>query len=128
MKPHVKPDGARRQRIGADRLEPPPDDRLLQDERHDEQDRDGEVDGVPDAPRVSAGDCRQQGGCRSRNAAGDGEHPAIDQRIHADRGDDRVQPHEADQHAVHDAGGERAAQRQQHRGQEIGVVAGRNVS
>ena len=84
--------------------------------------------GVPDAPRVSAGDCRQQGRCRSRNAAGNGEHPAIDQRIHADRGDDRVEPHEADQDAIHDSGGERAAQREQHGGRQIGAVAGRNVS
>ena len=90
MKPHVKPDSPRRKRICADRFEPPSDDRLFQEEGHDEQDRDGKVHGVPDAPNVSAGDCSEKGGCRSRNAPGDGEHSAVDQRIHADRGHDGV--------------------------------------
>ena len=127
MEPHVKPNRSRRERICPDRFEPSSDDGLFQDEGYDEHDRDREEHGIPDAPNVSACDCSQQCGRRPRNTTGNGEHSAVDQCIHADRGDDRVEPHEADQHAIHDSRNESAAQSQQHRVGKIGAVAGRNM-
>ena len=112
MELHAKARGARGQRIGADCLEAPPDDGLLQDEGDDDQRGESEEDRVREPEGLAAGDLGEKRGGRW-DAAGDGEHRAIEQGIGADRGDDGVEPEEADEDAVQEAGGEREGHREQ---------------
>ena len=55
------------------------------------------------------------------------EHDAVEERVRAERRDDRVEAHPADQEPVEQAGGDRREKRDADRGQEPGVLAGRVV-
>ena len=77
-------------------------------------------------PRVSPpAIAAMQIGGPPRDAAGDAEHDGVQQRVRAQRRDDRVEPEQADEHAVDDAGHDRDDEAEEQRRSSLAVVARR---
>ena len=125
----MQADGARGQRIGADRLEPSTDNRLLDEERNRQKRREREEDRVRNAQSLPAGNLRQQRRRDTRHTARHSEDGAIEQSVHADGRDDRVEFDEANKDAVRQTGGQGATHCEQNRGQKpcvipVGIMGG----
>ena len=76
-------------------------------------------------PEAAVGDLRHPIGGRPRDPVGDGEHDSGEQGVGAERGDDRVEPEDGDEHAVGDAGGEDDGEGEEHGAEQpVGLALG----
>ena len=124
MAPHPEPGSPGGGLVRADTLEAPARRRQLDDRRHDSGGGDGEIDRRRDAEPEPSPEIRQAMGGRRRDARRVPEHGAEEQRVRAERRDDRVESHPPYQPPVQTAGGEGGEERETDRREEPCVVPG----